>query len=67
MNLDMRSLRINKELTIWVYDREVAAHSEQLFLEDLRDCRELTLDEVRGWSRGRRFRNSVMRLGSHLL
>ena len=67
MNLDMRSLRINKELTIWVYDCEVAARSEQLFLDDLKDCRELTYEEVLAWSRFRRLRNSVMRLGSHLL
>src|SRR5512137_2643568 len=67
LNLDMRSLRINKELRIWAYDEKVARESERLFLEDLRDCRELTLDEVRGWSRLRRFRNSSARLLSNLL
>ena len=67
LNLDMRSLRINKELMIWVYDKTVAGHSEQLFLDDLADCRELSLEEVRGWSRARRFRNSTARLLSNLL
>ncbi len=67
LNLDMRSLRINKELMIWVYDAAVARESERLFEEDLHDCRELTLDEVRGWSRLRRFRNSSARLLSNLL
>ena len=67
LNLDMRSLRINKELMIWVYDEKVARESERLFRDDLRDCRELTLEEVRAWSRLRRFRNSGARLLSNLL
>ena len=67
LNLDIRSLRINKELMVWVYDPVVVARHEQLFLDDLRDCRELTLDEVRAWSRGRRMRNSASRLVSNLL
>lgn len=67
LNLDIRSLRINKELMVWVYDPAVAARHEQLFLDDLRDCRELTLAEVRAWSRGRRLRNSAARLFSNLL
>jgi len=52
---------------IWVYDKSVAEKSERLFRDDLRDCRELTLDELRGWSATRRFRNSTARLLSHLL
>lgn len=32
LNLDIRSLRINKELMVWVYDPEVAARHEQIFL-----------------------------------
>jgi cardiolipin synthase len=67
LNLDIRSLRVNKELMVWVYDRDVVASNERLFLDDLEDCRELTLEEVRGWSRGRRFRNSTFRLLSHLM
>lgn len=67
MNMDMRSLRINKELMVWVYDRAIAERSEAMFMTDLAECREVTLAEVQGWSRGRRFRNSAMRLASHLL
>ena len=67
LNLDMRSLRINKELMIRVYDGKVARESERLFQEDLRDCRQVTLEEVRAWSRARRFRNSSARLLSNLL
>jgi cardiolipin synthase len=67
LNLDMRSLRINKELMIWVYDEKAARISERLFQDDLRDCRQLTLEKVRAWSRARRFRNSSARLLSNLL
>lgn len=67
LNLDMRSLRINKELMIWVYDKTIAEQSQKLFLNDLAECRELTLEEVRSWPRGRRFRNSTARLLSNLL
>lgn len=67
LNLDIRSLKINKELMVWVYDRDIAAQHEQIFLNDLRDCRELTLDEVHSWGRVRRFRNSFARLFSNLL
>lgn len=67
LNLDMRSLRINKELMVWVHDREVTARHEQLFHDDLRDCREVTLDEVRSWGWARRYRNSAARLLSNLL
>jgi cardiolipin synthase len=67
LNLDIRSLRVNKELMVWVYDHDVVKTNEQFFLDDLKDCRELTLEEVRGWTRGRRFRNSTFRLLSHLM
>ncbi len=67
LNLDMRSLRINKELMVWVYDPAVVSTAEKIFEDDLRECRELTLDEVRGWPKPRRFRNSSARLLSHLL
>lgn len=67
LNMDIRSLRINKELMVWVYDPDVVAKSESIFARDLEDCRELTLDEVRAWPLTRRFRNSSARLLSHLL
>ncbi|HSN44406.1 MAG TPA: cardiolipin synthase [Propionibacteriaceae bacterium] len=67
LNLDIRSLKINKELMIWVYDPKVAAEHERLFLDDLKECKQVTLAEVQGWSRPRKLRNSVFRLFSNLL
>ncbi len=67
MNLDMRSLKLHKELMVWCYDANVASRCERIFEADLRDCREVTIDEVRGWSRLRRFGNSAARLGSNIM
>jgi cardiolipin synthase A/B len=67
LNMDMRSLYINKELMVWSWDPGVVADSKRLFEEDLLECRELTLDEVLTWGYGRRFRNSAARLLSNLL
>jgi cardiolipin synthase len=67
MNMDIRSLKLHKELMVWIYDRDIARQAEDLWNADLADCRELTLDEIRSWSGGRRFRNSVARLSSQLL
>jgi cardiolipin synthase A/B len=67
LNMDMRSLYINKELMVWSWDPRVVADSKRLFEEDLLECRELTLDEVLTWGYGRRFRNSAARLLSNLL
>jgi cardiolipin synthase A/B len=67
LNMDMRSLYINKELMVWSWDPRLVADSKRLFEEDLLECRELTLDEVLAWGYGRRFRNSAARLLSNLL
>lgn len=67
LNMDVRSLKINKELVVWVYDESRAAEHTRLFGADRQRSHELTLDEVDGWSRGRRWRNSVARLFSNLL
>ena len=67
LNLDMRSLRVNKELMVWVYDRDVVATNERLFLDDLQGLPRT--DAARGprVARRRRFRNSTFRLLSHLM
>ncbi|MGA4669553.1 cardiolipin synthase [Propionibacteriaceae bacterium Y1923] len=67
MNLDMRSLRLHKELMVWIYDEDLAAEHERHFNDDLANCRELTLAEVESWGWARRFRNSGARLISNLL
>jgi cardiolipin synthase len=67
MNLDIRSLRLNQELMVWVYDEAVALRQEEIFEADLADCVELTLEDIALWSVFRRLRNSASRLASNLL
>ena len=67
MNLDIRSLRLNQELMVWIYDEGVARRQEEIFDADLAKCVEVTLADIASWSRFRRFRNSAARLASNLL
>jgi len=64
MNMDIRSLMLHKELMEWIYDVGVTEQLEEIFDNDLEQCHEITLDEIRSLSRGKRFRNSVARLFS---
>jgi cardiolipin synthase len=67
MNLDIRSLRLNKELMVWIYDAQRASNLEEEFASDLTKCVEVTLDDIASWGSFRRFRNSASRLASNLL
>ena len=64
MNMDVRSLRLHKELMVWIYDAAKARELEAIFDRDVEDCREVTLAEVAATPRLRRFRNSFARLFS---
>jgi cardiolipin synthase len=67
MNLDIRSLRLNQELMLWIYDESVARRQEEIFDADLEKCVEVTLEDIASWSRFKRLRNSASRLASNLL
>jgi cardiolipin synthase len=67
MNLDIRSLRLNQELMVWVYDAGVAREQEAVFEADMAKCVDVTLEDIASWSALRRFRNSAARLASNLL
>jgi cardiolipin synthase len=67
MNMDIRSLRLHKELMLWMYDEGPAQRQEQLFEEDIANSHEVTLAEVDALSRSVRFRNSFMRMLSYFI
>ncbi|MBI1872975.1 MAG: cardiolipin synthase B [Acidobacteria bacterium] len=46
-NLDNRSFEHNDEVNIAILDRDVAESCRQMFGDDLKDCREVTLDDWR--------------------
>lgn len=66
-NLDRRSFELNYEVNMTLFDDDmvVALHQRQQTYIDR--AREITLDEVRGWSRLRRMRNNLLALASPLL
>ena len=64
MNMDIRSLRLHKELMVWMFDQELTRQLEGIFERDLLHCREMTLADVRSVGRWQRFRNSFARLFS---
>ena len=43
MNMDIRSLRLHKELMLWIYDEELARTQERLFEAGHRRLHEVTL------------------------
>jgi cardiolipin synthase len=64
MNMDIRSLRLHKELMEWIYDADITRRLEDIFERDLEQCREVTLKDIRSAGRWERFRNSFARLFS---
>jgi cardiolipin synthase len=67
MNMDIRSLKLHKELMVWNYDATVVGRLTDIFFEDLEGSREVTLEEIEDWGWWRGFRNSVARLASNVI
>jgi cardiolipin synthase A/B len=67
MNMDQRSLKLHKELMVWVFDRGFAEQCTAAFLADMQNCHEVTLDDVLSVRRLARFRNQAARLFSNVL
>ena len=67
MNMDIRSLRLHKELMLWMYDEGLAARQERLYEEDIANSHEVTFADLDRLSLTARFRNSFMRLLSYFI
>ena len=67
MNMDIRSLRLHKELMLWMYDDKLAHRQERLFEDDIANSHEVTLMDLDSLSLAVRFRNSFMRLLSYFI
>jgi cardiolipin synthase len=66
-NMDIRSFSLNYETMAIVYDEEKAKELEAQFFEDLKHCRQWTLEEYNSYSPVHRFVDSAYRLASPLL
>ena len=68
MNMDQRSLKLHKELMLWVFDTAASrSRCADAFSHDVEDCHEVTLDDVLSIRRLKRFRNQAARLFSNVL
>ncbi|MCB0277995.1 MAG: cardiolipin synthase [Calditrichaeota bacterium] len=66
-NLDPRSMEFNYEANAIIYDKEFTAELEKQCRNDLKNCRKLTIDEIRDASIFLRLKRSFFRLLSPLL
>jgi cardiolipin synthase len=66
-NLDNRSLKLNFEVNAFMYDSEIAGQLEQIFNDDLKSCRLLTLAEHTKRPLSRKLKESIARLLSPIL
>jgi cardiolipin synthase len=66
-NLDFRSFFYNFEISAFVYDRRVAVDLKECFINDMKLCRQLTLNEYRTRPFIRRCTESLVKLLSPLL
>jgi len=66
-NMDIRSFSLNYEACAVVYDEGKAKELEAQFLEDMKHCKEWTLEEYQSYSAMHRFVDSVYRLSSPVL
>jgi cardiolipin synthase len=66
-NMDVRSFNLNFEINAFIYDRKVAQQLEQIFINDLKECSEITQEIYARRPVAAKFKESVSRLFSPLL
>lgn len=66
-NIDIRSFKLNFETNAFLYDTRMAEKLEELFMADLADCRELTVEEYTNRPIRFRIQESLTRLLSPIL
>lgn len=66
-NMDIRSLKLNREINTMIYDRKISEELEKDFLKDLKDCDEFTLNDSLRIGFFKRLRNSISRMLAPLL
>ncbi|WP_238886844.1 cardiolipin synthase [Clostridium sp. YIM B02551] len=66
-NMDIRSFDLNYEINCVIYDEVITKQLEEIFIEDLKMCREFTLDESNNTSKAEKLIEGVARVFSSLL
>lgn len=66
-NMDYRSMELNYEINAYIYSEAITLKNKQIFLEDLKECREITLEEWKKRPLYQKALQAVMRLFAPLL
>lgn len=66
-NIDFRSYEQNFELNAFVYDKETAISLRKAFENDLKSCKEITLEQWKKRKRKERLKDSLARLFSPIM
>lgn len=66
-NMDCRSLELSYEINSYIYNEEIAKENKRIFLEDLKECREIDRKEWRNRPWHQKMLQAVMRLFAPLL
>ncbi|MBR5063745.1 MAG: cardiolipin synthase, partial [Bacteroidales bacterium] len=69
-NMDVRSFQINHEVNAYVYSREMALASKEIFLKDLEQSQEVNLEEWKKYRKGRWYdvlAGKILRLADSVL
>jgi len=66
-NMDCRSLELNYEINAYIYNEEIAVENRKIFLEDLKECREISLQEWNSRPWYNKIIQAIMRLFAPLL
>jgi len=66
-NMDVRSLKLNYELNVLIYEDKLSKQLKKQFNIDLKECKEFTMEEYHNFSLIKRLKNSLSRLMAPLL
>lgn len=66
-NLDIRSFKLNFEVNAFIYNKNFSKEQENIFLNDQKNCREITKEEYERRSRGLKIKESLIRLIAPIL
>lgn len=65
-NFDIRSFSLNYEVNAFIYDKEFAAKNVNTFLEDIKNCKPLTMEEFKKRGILRKISEKILKLFSPL-
>lgn len=66
-NMDCRSMELSYEINAYIYSDEIARENYRIFMDDLRECREIRLEDWQKRPWYHKFTQAIMRLFAPLL